>query len=157
MFKVVSCSLELSKEIADLFHSSVHAIESSVYSLGQKEAWAPTPPDYEAWAERLEGKQPFLAMRDDQLAGFIELDSDGHIDCFYVHPDFQGQGIGSLLYERVLQEAHSQNLERLYVEASKVARPFFGRRGFQVLVENEVCRAGVCLVNFSMELRFSDG
>jgi putative acetyltransferase len=71
-------------EIADLFHDSIHAIPASIYSEEELEAWSPTPPDYDHWKERLARKQPFLAVKDKIIVGFIELESDGHIDCLYV-------------------------------------------------------------------------
>ncbi|OGT73785.1 MAG: histone acetyltransferase [Gammaproteobacteria bacterium RIFCSPLOWO2_02_FULL_57_10] len=138
-------------EIADLFHAAVHAIDSSIYTPEQKEAWAPTPPDYAHWAGRLDTKRPFMAIIGDRVAGFMELDSDGHIDCTYTHPDFQARGVASALYAHLLEEALRRNMTRLYVEASFVARPFFERRGFVMLNQNEVRRHGVTLTNFSME------
>lgn len=138
-------------EITDLLHQSVHAIDAAFYSLEQKEAWAPTPPDYASWAERLKLKNPFVALINGRVAGFMELDPDGHIDCTYTHPDFQGRGVASALYERVIAEAREAGMPRLYVEASLVAKPFFEHRGFTVVRKNEVIRQGVALVNFTME------
>ena len=40
--EITSYSATLATEIADLFHQSVHAIDSDVYTPEQKEAWAPT-------------------------------------------------------------------------------------------------------------------
>lgn len=139
------------REIADLFHQSVHAIDSSVYTPEQKEAWAPTPVDYALWSERLNTKKPFIAIRNSRVAGFIELDADGHIDCLYTHPDFQGMGVATTLYEHLLAEARLRSIKRLSVEASHIARSFFEHRGFSVVKKNEVQRNGVSLVNFAME------
>ena len=108
-----------SAEIADLFHQSVHAIDPALYTPQQQEAWAPTPPDYERWSERLARKRPCLAIVEGRLAGFIELDADGHIDCLYTHPEYQGMGIASALYAHLEAEARSRQLSRLYVEASR--------------------------------------
>lgn len=138
-------------EIADLYHRAVHAIDPAVYPAAQQEAWAPTPPDYGSWSRRLASKQPFMAVIDGRVAGFIELEVDGHIDCLYTHPDFQGQGVASALYAHLVREARVRGVTRLYVEASLVAKPFFERRGFSVLHRNEVERNGVRLVNFSMQ------
>ena len=139
------------RDIADLYYQSVHAIDSAVYTPEQKQAWAPAPIDYQVWAERLALKQPFVAIIDDRVAGFIELDADGHIDCTYTHPDCQGKGVASALYAHVLQQARETGIKRLYVEASLIAQPFFERRGFSVLKQNSVQRQGVNLINFSME------
>ena len=144
-------SSDKAREIADVFHQSVHAIDDSVYSAKQKQAWAPSPVDYQRWAERLNVKKLFIALIDNRVAGFIELDDDGHIDCTYTHPDFQGQGVASALYELVLKESQDRDIRRLYVEASLVAKPFFERRGFNTVKKNLVQRNGVRLVNFSME------
>jgi len=36
-------------EICDLFHSTIHAIDTDIYSKAEQEAWCPTPPDYQMW------------------------------------------------------------------------------------------------------------
>nr|WP_320167294.1 GNAT family N-acetyltransferase [uncultured Methylophaga sp.] len=129
----------------------MHAIDSSVYTVQQKAAWAPPPIDYAFWSARLEAKKPFVAIVNNRVAGFMELDADGHIDCTYTHPDFQRMGVASMLYEHLQAEAIKRNLQRLYVEASIIAKPFFEHRGFAVFRKNAVQRHGVSLVNFSME------
>lgn len=46
-----------------------------------------------------DGRFVFVAAGpDDTPLGFVELERDGHIDCFYCHPDRIGQGIGARLY-----------------------------------------------------------
>lgn len=137
-------------QLADIFHEAVHAIDSS-YSQKQKEAWAPTPPDYLAWSKRLKKKNVFMAKTDNIAIGFIELDPDGHIDCMYTLPQYQHSGVASRLYEHIETLAITMNINRLYVEASIVARPFFEKRGFTLLHKNEIKRHGAILVNYSME------
>ncbi|QUM88325.1 GNAT family N-acetyltransferase [Moritella sp. 36] len=149
--EIKSYSAEWAIEVADLFHQSVHAIDPSVYTPEQKEAWASTPPDYAKWSLRLDEKRPFVAIINGLVAGFIELDADGHIDCTYTHPNFQGMGVASALYAHLLAEAKLRNIERLYVEASFIAKPFFEHRGFSVIKRNTFQRNGVTLVNFTME------
>ena len=149
--EIKSYSNEWNAEITDLFYQSVHAIDPTVYTPEQKEAWAPTPPDYAAWSKRLNVKRPLVAIIDGRVAGFIELDDDGHIDCTYTHPSFQGMGVASALYENLLAEARIRDIERLYVEASLIAKPFFEHRGFSVIKKNTVLRNGAVLINFIME------
>ncbi|KUI97568.1 GNAT family N-acetyltransferase [Vibrio sp. MEBiC08052] len=149
--KIQTYSPEWAREIADLFYQSVHAIDPAIYTPEQKAAWAPAPVNYELWSERLSIKKPFVAIIDNHVAGFIELDSDGHIDCTYTHPNFQGIGVASSLYEHLLSQAKEVGMTRLYVEASLIAKPFFERRGFTVVKQNEVQRNGESLINFSME------
>lgn len=145
----------MTREIADLFHASVHGIEDIHYTPEQREAWAPTPPDYDGWSARLQAKTPWVATVGGRVAGFIELDPDGHIDCMYTHPDFQGCGIASALYSCVESHARTVRMDTLRVEASRTARSFFERNGFILVRENLVIMNGSDLRNFIMEKRLS--
>ncbi|WP_029912647.1 GNAT family N-acetyltransferase [Pelobacter seleniigenes] len=146
-------STDRAAEIADLFHSAVHAINPALYSPAEQEAWAPTPVDYAFWEARLAMKKPLVAIHDQCVAGFIELEHSGHIDCFYVHPDFQRQGVGGLLYKALEQQAQQRAIKLLFVEASLLVKDFFLQRGFQVISQNRLERNGEVLINFSMEKR----
>ncbi len=137
-------------EIADLFHDSVHAIDHSLYSKEQLEAWAPTPPDYEFWNNRLRVKKPFVAIIDNTIVGFIELEGDGHIDCLYVHKDYQGAGVASRLLEHLQAVARERGIRQLQVEASKVAMPLFKKYGFKLQSSNTVALRGQSLTNYCM-------
>lgn len=142
--------------IADLYHAAVHAIDPTVYSKEQQEAWAPTPPDKVFWKERLAQKQPFVAWREGRIVGFMELEADGHIDCAYTHPAFQGQGVAAALYAHLEANARQAGMARLYVEASHLIRPFFERRGFHCVQTNQVCLGRVSLTNFTLEKPLSE-
>ena len=139
------------REVADVFHKSVHAIDTSLYSDEEKEAWAPTPPDYVQWAARLSEKKPFLAVVNERVVGFMNVQPDDHIDCAYIAPDFQRKGVAKKLYEHIEKIAAQQSIPRLYVEASKAAVSFFADRGFKIQRKNYVERSGIMLVNFTME------
>ena len=139
-------------EITDLFHGAVHGISNDIYSASAQEAWAPSPPDYEFWKSRLASKKPFISVSKGIIVGFIELDNDGHIDCLYVHKDYQGTGIASALLEYALKEATSRKAQVITVEASKVAMPFFKKHGFLLESHHSVNRRGQALINYRMSL-----
>lgn len=151
--KIDKYNKQYCNEIADLFCEAVHAIDPCLYTDEQKRAWAPKPPDYEFWKQRLDIKMPYIGLMHGQVAGFIELEKDGHIDCMYVHPNFQRLGFGSKLLGHVIQLARDRGFERLYVEASKAARPLFDKMGFFDVRENVIERRGVKLTNHTMEFK----
>ena len=151
MIKVQPYSLDKSHEVTDLFYAAVHAIADDIYSPRQKAVWAPEPANYGAWASRLAQTLPYLAFCDGKLVGFMELEADGHIDCAYTHPEFQGRGVASTLYEYLEAEATRQGIKRLFVEASIVAKPFFTKRHFIEIKQNTLQRHGVELTNYAME------
>lgn len=143
------------REIADLFHASVHAIDPLIYTFDEQEAWAQTPSNYDTWAHKLSHTKPYVAMINDKIAGFIELEKGGHIDCAYTYPDYQKRGVMSELFAYAQNVAQKKGIKRLYLEASIVAKPFFEKRGFKTRQRNEIKRNGQMIVNYSMEKMLS--
>lgn len=134
-----------------LFYDTVHAINCRDYSPEQVEAWAPATMDAELWAARQESRTVFVAEQDGRILGFGELLSDGHIDRFFSHKDYQGKGVGTALMEAIVTEARRIGVSRLHSNVSITARPFFERRGFRVVTAQEVERRGVTFRNYKME------
>jgi putative acetyltransferase len=138
------------REITDLFYQAVHNIDSCIYTNKQKEAWATTPIEYDQWKSRLDAKKPYLLMINNEVAGFIELEIEGHIDCAYVRPKYQRMGVATALIKHVIYLAKVLGLRKLTVEASTVAKPVFKKLGFIVENKNEVIRYNTVLINYSM-------
>lgn len=149
--------------IATIFSRAIHEIACEAYTPEQCAAWSDRKPNADHWKIRCELKRPFVFETDapsdgpsdaginGQIAGFLELDPDGHIDCAYVNPDFQRRGVMRALVDHAVRTAFAFGLERVYVEASICARPLFEKCGFVVVRENEVTIRGVVLKNFVME------
>lgn len=137
--------------IAAIFCRAVHEIACADYTPEQCAAWSDTKPNLGHWEKRCERKQPFVGVVNGEIAGFLELDPDGHIDCAYVNPDFQRRGIMTGLVRHAIKVAAELGLRRLYVEASIGARYLFESLGFEVLTEQEIAIGEERLVNYRME------
>jgi putative acetyltransferase len=140
-----------SESLARLFFQTIRRINIRDYTQAQVEAWAPENRDMEEWRNSFVGKAVFLAETDEKILGFGELESNGHIDRFYIDADSIGKGVGKMIYESIESLARSQKLVRLLVEASVTAQPFFMRMGFHVVHEQTVDVHGVKMNNFVME------
>ncbi|WP_255552426.1 GNAT family N-acetyltransferase [Maritimibacter dapengensis] len=133
--------------MAEVFHAAVHGAAAAHYTAAQRAAWSPAPRP-EIFADReADGRMVFVADSGG-VTGFIELERDGHIDCFYTHP----RGAGPALYDALEEAARTLGLSALFVEASETARPFFEARGFVVEQRREVERQGVELHNYRMSM-----
>ena len=138
-------------QIARLFHDTVREINLDDYSQEQVRAWAPDNLYFRDWAEICSNRLTFVADDDGVIAGFAELEEDGHIDCFYCHKDYQRMGAGRRLYRALERKAVELGLSNLYTEASITAKPFFQSRGFTVIREQLVEIRGQRLTHFLME------
>ena len=90
------------------------------------------------------------------MVGFADLEADGHLDCMYVHADYQRRGVASRLLSEVEAAGKAQGLNRLYSEVSITARPFFERRGFRVIAPQLVTARGQEFLNYRMEKFLAD-
>jgi putative acetyltransferase len=137
--------------LIDLFRQAVRRVAIRDYSEAQVKAWAPDMAEREKWVERRASRPTWVAEIDGKVAGFTDLEPDGHVDMMYVHPDFRGRGVANALMAKVEEAAAEQKLGRLYTEASITARPFFEKKGFRVIAPQTVHVRGQDLVNYRME------
>ena len=137
--------------VARLFYETVREINSRDYSSKQVQAWAPDDLHFRDWETRCSSRFTYVADDDGVIAGFGELEPDGHIDCFYSHKDYQRCGVGSQIYQAIEAKAIALGLKRLTVEASITAKPFFQRMGFAIVNEQEVICRGERFINYVME------
>ncbi|MCX7592834.1 MAG: GNAT family N-acetyltransferase [Fischerella sp.] len=139
------------QEIMQLFYDTVHNINIRDYTQEQVDAWAPQDMDEQRWNQNLHAKMTYVAEIDRKIVGFAQLETNGHIDCFYCHKDFQGMGVGSKLLESIETKAKELGINRLFTEASITAKGFFERKGFQVIKQQEVELRGIKFINYCMD------
>lgn len=141
-----------------IYYNTIHTVNAKDYTEQQIEAWAPwsSVQDYSGWQEKLEKIKPFVALINDKIVGFAEFEPNGHIDCFYVHHEYQGSGIGSALIHEIEKEAVNKSISRVYAEVSITAKLFFEAKGFHVVKQQTVMIRGVELINFVMEKRYQN-
>lgn len=138
------------REIADLFYQTVHTVNARDYTPEQLDAWADGNPDLEAWDASFQAHETLVAEEDGKIVGFGDLDRSGYLDRLYVHREHQGRGIASLLCSR-LEELSEGDV--VTGHASVTAKPFFEKRGYRTVKEQQVNRKGILLTNFVMEKR----
>ena len=139
------------RALTDIFHDTIHTVGLERYTEAQVRTWAPLPIDYPHWQERLEAIPPFAAELEGTVVGFITLEPDGHIHWTYTHQDYERRGVAGALFKHLEAHAHAAAMPRLYLEASRFARPFFEGCGFTVLSEEQAERGGQQLRYWAME------
>ncbi|MGQ3888543.1 GNAT family N-acetyltransferase [Legionella sp. CNM-1927-20] len=142
--------------LAAIYYNTIHQVNSQDYSPEQINAWAPTSSLHaERWQLKWKKLVPLVAVLNEEIIGFAEFESTGHIDCFYVHHNYQGQGAGKALMSAIENKAKQEQIPRLYAEVSITAKPFFEKCGFVVVKQQKVLIRGYELTNYQMEKRLS--
>lgn len=135
------------EQIARLFYETVHAINIKDYTEQQVNVWATGNINLKQWDNSFLRHLTYVAIEDDLIIGFGDIDETGYLDRLYVHKDFQRQGVATAIYNRLENEIMTK---RITVHASITAHPFFEKRGFQTVRTQEVERQGVFLKNYIM-------
>jgi len=144
------------EELAQLFTNTIHKVNRKDYTKEQIESWAPTKIDYEKWKNKFEKTKPYIVKNNNKIIGFFEFENDGHIDCFYVHYDYQRQGIGNLMMSKIIEIANEKKLDKIFAEVSITAKPFFEKSSFVVESKNIVKKDKIELVNYIMTRQMSN-
>ena len=133
-----------------VFESAIHGTARRDYSQLQVDTWAPRDHDPGAWALRVQGIQPFVALLDGRVAGYADVQASGYVDHFYVAAEAGGRGVGGALMRRILARADELGLGELTSHVSITAQPFFARFGFEVVEHRVVDVRGVEMRNAAM-------
>lgn len=141
--------------LANIYYTTIHKINSKDYDLKQIQAWAPKRScEAKYWLKKWQQLAPLVAVKDNKIVGFAEFETTGHIDCFYIHHEYLGQGIGKALMEKIKYIACGNAIDRVYAEVSISAKDFFTSCGFKVIREQFATISGIKLKQFKMEKHF---
>ena len=131
-------------KMAELFYNTVHTINAKDYSKEQLDVWATGQIDLKNWDQSFQEHYSVVAVNDGIIVGFGDIDRKGYLDRLFVHTDYQRKGIASDICN-CLEQAVQGNI---VTHASITARPFFERRGYKVVKEQQVERQGIFLTNY---------
>lgn len=134
------------KEIIELFLRTVHTVNAADYSEEQLDAWTGKM-DPDRWNRSFLEHYSIVAVMDDVIAGFGDIDKTGYLDRLYVHSAYQRRGVAAALCDQLEKAAEG----KITTHASITAMPFFEKRGYRVLKEQYVERQGIKLKNYVME------
>jgi ribosomal protein S18 acetylase RimI-like enzyme len=92
-----------------------------------------SPEDVLEWIRGIipQHDEVWLAEDEGRVVGFFML-SDGVLYHLYVYPELHGQGVGSLLFERV-KELSPQGFRLWVFQRNTQARDFYEHRGLRVV------------------------
>ena len=134
------------KELTELFYNTVHTVNARDYIREQLDVWATGQVDLKMWNQSLQEHFSIVAVDDNIIVGFGDIDKTGYLDRLFVHSGYQRKGIATA----ICNQLESAVQENIVTHASITARPFFEKIGYKVVKEQQVERQGIFLTNFVM-------
>jgi putative acetyltransferase len=134
----------------EVFYSGIRENAKDYYTVEQLRAWAPDKPNLAQWKVRMAGINPFVALENNVIYGYADLQADGYIDHFFVRGGSGRNGVGRLLMTHLIERAETLGIESMTSEVSLAAQGFFRRFGFVIEKRQQVEIRGVILENARM-------
>ncbi len=134
--------------MAELFFQTVHRVNAKDYTKEQLDVWASGKVDLKAWDKSFTEHYTVVALENDIIVGFGDIDRTGYLDRLYVHRDYQRKGIAAAICDEL---ERAIDTDAVTTQASVTAKPFFEHRGYSVVREQKSVRDGIALTNFLME------
>ena len=145
MYKEEDC-----KEIYELFYNTVHSVNLKDYGQDQLDAWAPKEIDIAEWGKSFLQHHSVVAEKNNIIIGFGDIDKTGYLDRLYVHKDYQGIGVATMIISDLEKYASNKNVKTITTYASITLKPMLEKRGYVTIKEQTVKCKGQLLTNFHM-------
>ena len=138
-------------ELKNLFQNTVLAINRRDYSQAEVEDWASCGDDLSNIEDMIKTHYFIVAVnQQSEIVGFSSITPQGYLHSMFVHKDFQGEGIATMLLNEIEQYAITNGIMRITSEVSLTARPFFEKKGYIVEEEQKRKANQLSLTNFWM-------
>ncbi|MGN0814229.1 MAG: GNAT family N-acetyltransferase [Candidatus Coproplasma sp.] len=131
--------------VSGLFYETVHTVNAKDYTKEQLFAWASDNKCLTARRSDLINQNTLIAESDGKIVGFGSIDKSGCLDLLFVHKNYQKQGVATALCAEM-----EKDFDVIRTYSSVTARPFFEKRGYEVVKSQEVERSGIKLKRFEM-------
>ena len=120
--------------MSDILLRAIAEIGPRAYSPEQVAAWRSRHPGAARYRERVAAGDAIMVAVDnlDRPVGYVLVQTDGHLDAAETF-------------------VRSQSAERLFSEASDLARPVFERAGYKMTHRRDLSIDGVAIHNWAME------
>lgn len=138
-------------EMQELFRSTVLNVNIRHYTKEEVEDWASCGDSVEHLKELL-SRNRFIGAFDkaNRMVGFSSMNKDGYLHSMFVHKDWQGKGVATQLLSEVESIAGQLGVVEITSEVSLTARPFFEKKGYEIVKIQKYRANKLELTNFVM-------
>lgn len=136
--------------LIDLFYNTILNVNIRDYAAEQVKVWANRKDNLAKNKDFFRDLYTLVAIDNDIIVGYGNISDSGYLDHLFVHKDYQGRGIATMLVDELEKYAIAQNIENIEVHSSITARVFFEKRGYRAIKEQQVTLENVQLTNYLM-------
>lgn len=145
-------------ELNEMYKATLRAINSADYTPEEIEDWASCGDNIPHLTDLITNLYFLVALNEnDQIIGFTSIQTDGYLHSMFVHKDYQRMGVASFLLAKAEEYATVNHIKTITSEVCITAKPFFERKGYQVVEEQKRKANKLYLTNYWMKKEFMIG
>lgn len=139
-------------ELKEMYKATLRAVNSADYTPEEIEDWASCGDNTAHLTDLITNLYFLVALNENnQIIGFTSIQTDGYLHSMFVHKDYQRMGVASFLLSKAEEYAIENQIKTITSEVSITAKPFFERKGYQVVEEQKRQANKLCLTNYWMK------
>lgn len=139
------------QEIVQLFYETINSVNIKDYSKEEIKVWSDAKDNLLNKKDFFTSLYTVVAVKNNIIIGYGNIDEFGYLDHLYVHKDFQGLKIATAICNELESYIFLKGVKVITVHASITAKPFFLNRGYKIIKKQKVERQGIKLINYLME------
>jgi len=116
--------------LAAIYAAAIDELTAEDYTDEQRYAWIALAEDEQTFGLKLAASLTLVAIVEGEPVGFISLRDNLSIEHLYVSPNIIREGVATALCDALERLATARGAQKLTVDSSDTAEPFFKQRGY---------------------------
>ncbi len=142
-------------DLKKLYFNSIISIDERIYSQEQKRVWASQAWENKNFDLSINEGNGWLIRINEKIVAFATRYPINRISLLYCKGDSQRQGFGTLLLNKLEQEAKEEGLAYLSTEASLISYKLFLKNNWKIIRKEKITIKNIFFERYKMNKKFN--
>lgn len=133
-----------------LFNNTLYTTNIGNYDFTQLDILANKEWSRSDWLQKFTITSTYVIQLNGILVGFGNLSESGNIEFLYIHKDYQKQGLGTHLLQRLEEVAIEKNIAKILIETTTTAKDFFEKKGYRTITPQQKRFGEIMILQYFM-------
>ena len=141
-------------DLKKLYFDSIASVDEKVYSLEQKRAWASQAWDNKNFNLSLQQGNGWLISEKEKIIAFASRYPNNRIALLYCKGNLQRRGYGTILIQKLEEEAIKEGITCLSTEASLISYKLFLKNNWEIIRKEKIIIKNIIFERYKMNKNF---
>ena len=141
-------------DLKKIYFDSIISIDEKIYTSEQKRAWASQAWDNKYFNLSLQEGNGWLVNEKEKIIAFASRYPNDKISLLYCKGDLQRKGYGTILLQKLEEEAIKEGLTCLSTEASLISYKLFLKNNWEIIRKEKIIIKNITFERYKMIKNF---